>query len=148
MRKILVISTTRSTPKEVWSDARTWGELKDALVQDYGDVSKMRAVVKETKVDLAANEAELPSGDFTLFLSPKQIKAGNNVDIVNVLQALKDRWNTSIDEIIEDIEDGDYDEDEDPEPTPSRNHGSSRSSGGAIISSEDAAFLRKLQQEG
>lgn len=111
IRKIIVVSTTRTTPKVLNSEAETWGELQDALASDFGNVSSLRAVVKETKNDLTSSEAVLPEGDFTLFLAPKQIKAGGT-DIKAILETLKERWNEAIDEIIDGIEEGEYETEE------------------------------------
>ena len=132
-RKIIVVSTTRTTPKVLYSEATTWGQLQDALTADFGSVGAMRAVVKETKNDLGSTEAVLPEGDFTLFLTPKQIKAGVGVDIVSVLEALKEKWVDSIDELIEEVEDGQH-----------AGSVEGASKGSTSVSSEDEAFLAKL----
>ncbi len=135
IRKIVVVSTTRTTPVVLNSSAETWGELQDALVGQFGNVSALRAVVKETKNDLTSNDAVLPEGDFTLFLAPKQIKAGVGTDIVSVLEALKDKWISAIDEVIEEIEEGD--------------HGGTVSgigSGTTSISSEDRRALEQIMK--
>ncbi len=108
LRKIIVVSTTRTTPKELYSAATTWRQLQDSL-SEFGNVSSMRAVVKETKNDLSSPDAVLPEGDFTLFLAPKQIKAGGfGVDVASVLRALQERWNDAIEEVIEEVENGDH----------------------------------------
>jgi hypothetical protein len=141
LRKIIVVSTTRTAPKVLHSAAGTWRELQDSL-SEFGSVSTMRAVVKETKNDLTSPEAVLPEGDFTLFLTPKQIKAGGK-DIVAILKELQDRWNDSIEEIIESIEDGDYDT---AAPAPvSYNSGSYRAQPAQpSVSAEDKALLAAI----
>lgn len=109
-RNITIASTTKAGAKRLATEANTWGQLKDALASEYGDLSKLRAVVRETRNDLESDEAVLPSEDFTLLLSPKQIKAGQSVpDIVSILKDVRDKFTESIDEIIEGIEEGDYD---------------------------------------
>ena len=131
-RKIIVVSTTRTAPKELYSSATTWGQLQEVLTE-FGNVGSMRAVVKETKSDLVSKDAVLPEGDFTLFLTPKQIKAGFGTNIVSVLEALKTKFNDSIDELIEEIEDGE--------------HGGSvqgARSGQTSVSAEDKDFLAKM----
>ena len=126
VRKITVISTTRTTPKELYSEATTWGQLQESL-SEFGNVASMRAVVKETKNDLTSSQAELPSGDFTLFLTPKTIKAGT--DLVAVLEALKDKWVNAIDEVIDEIEEGEY---------------AGSGNGSKSVTNEDQAILAKL----
>ena len=36
----------------------------------------MKATVRETRVDLVHEDAELPAGDFTIFLFPNKVKSG------------------------------------------------------------------------
>jgi len=110
IRTITVASTQRSGAKELRSEATTWGQLKDALRNDFSDLDKMRAVVRETRVDLASDEAMLPEESFTILLTPKQIKAGSrDVDVIAVLEDVKQKFSDSIDEIIAGIEEGEYD---------------------------------------
>lgn len=108
-RNITIASTTKSGAKRLATEANTWGQLKDSLRAEYGDLDKMRAVVRETRNDLASDDATLPESDFTLLLSPRQIKAGQSaIDIVKLLNDVRDKFSESIDEIIEGIEDGEY----------------------------------------
>lgn len=113
MRTIVVASTSRSGAQEVNSSAATWGSLKEQLSRQFGDINNMRAVIRETKVDLVSDDSILPEGNFTLLLTPRQIKAGTTrVDVVAVLEGVKERFSQAIDEIIEEVEDGDYDKEE------------------------------------
>lgn len=114
IREIRIISSTKTGVKTISSSAETWGQLKDSIT-DYGDLSKMTAVVKETRVTLADNEARLPEGSFTVYLSPKQIKAGGNGNSVEIITALRDKLNAAFNEILEEIEDGVYDDEEEEE---------------------------------
>ena len=75
-RTITVIGTTLSTPREYTTSASTWGQLKDLVSRDFGDTSNMSAVCKETRNTLDRNDALLPDGSCTVFLSQKKIKAG------------------------------------------------------------------------
>lgn len=135
LRKVVVISTTKSQPKEFYSEATNFGQLKDSL-SEFGDISKMRAVVKESKATLELDEAVLPEGDFTVFLTPKQIKAGA-IDIAAALTALRDKIYESYTEVIDSIEDGDFgEEDEVQEVAPKT--ATNR------ISAEDQAMLNQL----
>lgn len=75
IREVKIISSTRQGVKTLQSEATTFGQLKDSL-SEYGDLSQMTVVVKETRNSLQHDEAVLPEGNFTIYLSPKQIKAG------------------------------------------------------------------------
>lgn len=108
-RTITIASTSKSGVKTLQSEAMTYGTLKDALRDEFGDLDKMRAVVRETRNDLASDDARLPDGAFTLLLTPRQIKAGaSQVDVVKVLEDVKDRFSEGIDEIIDAVSAGDY----------------------------------------
>lgn len=109
LRTITIASTAKSGVKTLQSEAVTYGALKDALRGEYGDLDKMRAVVRETRNDLTSDDAILPEDAFTLLLTPKQIKAGaSQVDVVKVLEDVKDRFSAGIDEIIDAVSSGDY----------------------------------------
>lgn len=108
-RTITVASTTKSTPKLIQSEATTWGALKDSLRAEFGDLDKMRAVVRETRNDLTSDDALLPDEAHTILLTPRQIKAGaSEVDVRAVLEDVKEYFITSIDEIIYALAQGDY----------------------------------------
>lgn len=134
LREIKVLSSTRSGVKTIYSEATTWGQLKDGL-DEFGDLTKLSAVIKETKNSLQVDEAVLPEGAFTLYLSPKQIKAGNTRE-VQILEDLKSKFCDAVDEIIENIEDGEYDH------LDSAKDGKPGSSD--KVSSEDANFLSSM----
>lgn len=130
IRSIKIASSTKTSVQVLQSEAVTWGQLKDSL-SDYGDLSKMTAMVKETRHTLQLDDAVLPEGDFTLYLSPKNIKAGSEKS-VQILKDLKEGFIATIDEIIENIEEGDYD------------HLSESKSKSVPKSAEDENFLKKL----
>lgn len=111
LRTITVASTTKSTAKQYQSEATTWGGLKDFLRKDFDNLDKMRAVIRETRNDLTSDDAMLPLDSFTILLNPKEIKAGaNKVDVVAVLEGVRDRFSEAIDEIIYDVNSGAYDQ--------------------------------------
>jgi len=137
MRTITVIGTQRP-PMEYQTEATTWGQLKDLVQRDFGSLNGMIAIVKESRVNLESEDAVLPEGDTTLFLTQTKIKAGA-VDVVEVLRALKEEYNTAIDEVIERVEAGEFDVESGAENAPAK------ASGVKGISAEDAAFLAQLQ---
>lgn len=104
LRTITVASTSRSGAKTIQSEASTWGQLKDALSHDFGDVHNMRAVIRESRTDLVSDDAVLPDGAFTVLLTPKQIKAGaKDVDVIRVLEAVKELFSNGLDEIMDEV---------------------------------------------
>ncbi len=141
MRTITVISSTRSGKLTINSSAETYGALKENLQRDLGDVSNLRAVVKETMVDLVADASVLPEGDFTLFLSAKNIKAGGDVDVAAVLRRFKEGIVDEIDAILGEIEDGEYDKAEKRVESkyPQKSYASTS------LSYEDRDFLDKMK---
>lgn len=77
-RKIIVVSTKDNARKEITTDVRTWGELQPLINAERISTSDMKAMVRETKVNLDHTGAVLPEGDFTLFLTPGKVKSGSN----------------------------------------------------------------------
>lgn len=108
MRTVTVIGTTLSVPKEYNTEATTWGQLKDLVSRDFGDISGMKAVCKENRNTLDRDDAMLPDDDCTIFLSSAKIKAGG-IDIVELLEALKNEYINTIDNVLEQIANGDFD---------------------------------------
>lgn len=148
IRDIRIISSTRTGVKNISSSVETWGQLKDSI-SDFGDLSKMTAVVKETRVTLDNNEALLPEGTFTVYLSPKQIKAGSG-NSVEIITALRDKLNSAFDELIEEIEDGNFDDDDDDDDLEEDYYPVAKSSAKATkkesdLTASDREFLASLK---
>lgn len=57
------------------SSAVFFGELKNELRLDP---TKETITVRETKVDLVLDQAQLPEGEFTIFVAPKKVKSGGS----------------------------------------------------------------------
>lgn len=74
MRKVTVVSTQANERNEINSDATTWGALRNEI--SHLMTGEMKVTVRETRVDLSHEEAELPTGDFTIFLFPSKVKSG------------------------------------------------------------------------
>lgn len=136
MRTITVIGTTLSTPREYQTESTTWGQLKDLVSRDFGDVSNMKAVVKETRATLEREDALLPDEDCTIFLTQAKIKAGA-VDVIEILEALKEEYTEAIDNVIARVNEGEFD------TAPTAENAVAKSAVKSI-SAEDAAFLRSL----
>lgn len=76
MRKITVYSTIGKGAKFIETDAVTWANLKTLLQQEKVDLNNMKAVIGENKLTLESDQAQLPDGEFTLFLMPIKTKSG------------------------------------------------------------------------
>lgn len=149
-RKITVISTSKSQPTTFESEATTYGQLKDSL-REFGDLGKLRVVVKETKSTLELDDAVLPQTDFTLFLTAKQIKAGA-VDIAAVLSTLRNNMVAKIeeafDETLEAVEDGNFGEEDEEDEDQDEEYGCGESIPKASsnkISQEDLNILKEME---
>ena len=68
--------TTLGKLLKVQTDATTWGELK-VLAQEEGiNTNELKAMVNVNKTTLDHDEAELPEGEFTVFFTKINSKAG------------------------------------------------------------------------
>lgn len=76
MRKVTVVSTRENVRKEINSDATTWGQLKTEIERQGVSTGDMKAMIRENKNNLENDGASLPSGEFTLFLTPGKVKSG------------------------------------------------------------------------
>lgn len=76
-RKVKTFNTLGSNKKEFYSDAKTWGALQEDLKACDIAFEGMKVVVGASQVTLEFPEAELPGGDFMLFLLPQKVKSGN-----------------------------------------------------------------------
>lgn len=54
----------------------TWCELQQVLTTSGVRYDGMKVVVGESQVTLESNEAQLPTGEFTLFLMPQKVRSG------------------------------------------------------------------------
>lgn len=76
-RVVKVFATGNDNIIEITTSARTWGELQNELrSQKNMDVSGMNAKVRSSKVTLEHKDAELPTGEFTIFVTPAKVKSG------------------------------------------------------------------------
>jgi hypothetical protein len=85
-RKVIVASPSVNRAKTFETCANTWGELKEELGSMYSD--GLEAIVGTSRVSLTRDEAELPSGDFNLFLVAKKNKAGSDDSSVEIVKAI------------------------------------------------------------
>jgi hypothetical protein len=66
--------------KEVYSAARTWGELQADLNSAGVRYEGMRVMTNPGQVTLESLQAELPQGEFQLFIMPQKVKSGYFAD--------------------------------------------------------------------
>ena len=125
-RKIVVYSTKTSKSTTIESSATTWGELRteirSLLTED------MTATVLQTKNQLVSSEALLPEGEFKLVLTPSKTKSGA-VDVAAIMVELREKINCAFDELIDEIESGDFGQNED----------------GTTLSKEELAEIEKIK---
>ena len=76
MRKITVLSTLVGN-KQITSDATTFEGIHADLEKIGITINQFKFVVGQTKGTLELPSAELPSGDFTLVVTPLKTKAGS-----------------------------------------------------------------------
>jgi hypothetical protein len=76
MKKVVVFSTQTNKKKSINTDATTYGVLRRELESQGFSLSGTRNIIKENKVSLSHDDAELPEGDFTLYLFPTKTKSG------------------------------------------------------------------------
>ncbi len=74
-RIITVVATKNGRIKKYTTDARTWGDLKE-LIQDEYDLTNLKSTENVNKTTLEHIDAVLPEGDFRLFLRPSKTKSG------------------------------------------------------------------------
>jgi len=79
MRTVNVVSTKGSL-KQIQTNASVWSQLVKDFEEQGFSVDGLKAIVAETKNTLESGDAVLPTGNFTLFLSPINIKAGADSD--------------------------------------------------------------------
>lgn len=76
MRKVTIYSTIGNDMKEVMVNSMNWGDLQVELSRNGVNASGMKAIIGDSQLTLESNQAELPSGDFTLFFMPQKVKSG------------------------------------------------------------------------
>lgn len=111
MRKVTVVNPQTNTPVEIQTESQTWADLKNDLRSKGIDPSNLKGHVRETKVSLEHDSAELPDTDFTLFLFVIKNKAGNTElaqMLIDLKQEFIDALDTAFDNVIEKAEDGEY----------------------------------------
>ena len=111
MRTVKVSTSGADGLIEVVTAATTWAELKSDMEDAGISTDGMKGVVRETKVSLEANDAQIPEGNFTVMLFTGKIKSGA-FDHAQMMRDLRDSIETAYNEVIENIDCGAYGEDE------------------------------------
>jgi soluble cytochrome b562 len=79
-RQVTLFYTQSNERKTLNSTAQTWGELSNEIGESF---AKSKVVLQESRLTLENTEAQLPAEPFTLFVFPRQSKAGMGVTKVN-----------------------------------------------------------------
>lgn len=111
MRTVKVSTSGADGLIEVETAATTWAELKFDMEDAGISTDGMKGVVRETKVSLEANDAQIPEGNFTVMLFTGKIKSGA-FDHAQMMRDLRDSIEDAYNEVIENIDCGAYGEDE------------------------------------
>jgi hypothetical protein len=76
-RTITIISTQGDQRVTLDTNVSTWGQLKEEI-NGEGTMSAndAKAMIRGTRESLNSNGDVLPTGDFTVFLTPSKIKSG------------------------------------------------------------------------
>lgn len=111
MRTVKVSTSGADGLIEVETAATTWAELKSDMEDAGISTDGMKGVVRETKVSLEANDAQIPEGNFTVMLFTGKIKSGA-FDHAQMMVDLRDSIENAYNKVIENIDDGQYGEDE------------------------------------
>lgn len=102
MKQVTVYSTSLGTESKIFStNARTFGELINDLSSNGIEYNSgnMKAILG-TRVTLESREAQLPEGNFQLFLLPKKTKSGR-ITIYDNYENLSDLERRQLDKILE-----------------------------------------------
>jgi len=77
--RTVTVTSTQATPSRISfdSNASTWGALKSEISAQGMSPEGMKAVLRTTKATLEMDDAVLPEGDVTIFLTPGKVKSGD-----------------------------------------------------------------------
>lgn len=94
-RNVVVASTAANKARKIETSARTWGELKSQREMEDLIVGSVEAIVNPGNVSLRDDDSILPTGDFTLYLTPTKNKAGaiSNIDATEIGMAIAEAIN-------------------------------------------------------
>lgn len=108
MKTVKIFSTKTQKSESIETSATTWSELRSEILAKTSALKEdMVASVFETKVTLVSDQAVLPTGNFTLVLTPAKTKSGG-IDTAAIMASLRDKINEAFEEIIDEIENGDF----------------------------------------
>jgi len=72
-REVTLFYTQSNERKTLLSSAKTWGDLSNEIGESF---AQSKVVLQESRLTLENTEAMLPNDSFTLFVFPRQSKAG------------------------------------------------------------------------
>lgn len=93
-RRIITYSTLGDNMKEIYSNATTLGALQPDLTSNGIRFEGMKLMTNPGQVTLESLQAELPEGEFQLFIMPNKVKSGNiDEDDELVDDGVGESWN-------------------------------------------------------
>lgn len=110
-RRTVTVDSPNGQLEEITTSATTWAELKKEISRTGIPVDGMKGVTVGTKLTLEIDGASLPEGDFTVMLFTAKVKSGT-IDTVEMMKDLKQGMMNVYDEIIDNLEEGQYGEEE------------------------------------
>lgn len=82
-RMVTTFNNINSARKVVESAASTWEELQRDLSTAGVAYSGMKVIIGESQLTLESSQAQLPEGDFMLFMVPEKVKSGCDDDMID-----------------------------------------------------------------
>lgn len=93
-RKVVVFSMQDNSKEEIYTNAETWGQVKQENSKINSMSRGMKVTIKESRTTVESDESVLPDGDVTLFLFPAKVKAGNNENAEKIIEDYTEKFST------------------------------------------------------
>lgn len=78
-REITVVSTQGGARVVLRSEATSWGQLKNEINREGSfNANDVKPLIRGTQQELNSDSDSLPTGDFTVFITPSKIKSGRS----------------------------------------------------------------------
>jgi hypothetical protein len=94
-RKVMILTTIGKSGVVVETSADNWADLKRDMSRQGVVVDNMNAVEGSSRMSFENDEAALPTGDFKVFMSPKETKSGTDSEdrVQHLLEKYGDKAN-------------------------------------------------------
>jgi hypothetical protein len=117
MRTVTVYASKTRERQTIETDVTTWGELLPLIDSSIG-AKDADVTIRETRTSLQHPDAQLPEGDFLIFVYPKKVKSGMSDNtravaekaaetaIRNVVKEMKAKFDDMFQEILDEVDNG------------------------------------------